>query len=97
MSLLTGRRIYQYQWDIIPMTQAIVYRVEELARNEDQPIVAEKLKYEWYPWDELIEAEDAEEDDVQTPNYQNLAPTGMAHAHRARNSYTIFDIKRVQV
>ena len=56
--------------------------MEELARNEDQPIVAENFKYEWYLGDELIEVEDAEEDDVHTPYYRNLDPTGMAHDHR---------------
>lgn len=41
MSLQTGKRIHRYQWDIIPITQVIGDRVDELARNEGQSIVAE--------------------------------------------------------
>lgn len=55
MSLLTGKRRHQYQWDIIPMTQTIINGVDELARNEEQPILAENFKYKWYPEDELVE------------------------------------------
>ena len=34
--------------------------------------------------DELVEARNAEEDEVQPPNYRNLTPMEMVHSHRER-------------
>ena len=46
MSLLTGKRIHRYQWDITPITTDIINRVDALARDEGQPIVVDNFKYE---------------------------------------------------
>ena len=47
MSLLTGRKIHGYIWDIIPLSNEVIERVEEIGLREGQPIVATNFKYEW--------------------------------------------------
>ena len=67
MSLLTGKRIHRYQWDIIPITTDIINRVDALTRDEGQPIVADNFKYEWYPGMEMEGAKLAEREDKIPP------------------------------
>ena len=82
MSLLTGHRIYRYQWDVVTMTNTIINQVEALALAEEQPLVAENFKYKWYPGDELIVDAGAIEEEAPIPNYQNIAPVEMVQDNR---------------
>ena len=82
MSLLTGSRIHRYQWDVVPMTKAIQNRVEALAVMEEQPLVADNFRYEWYPGEEVAAEEIDVEEEVQAPNYQIMAPAAMVQDDR---------------
>ena len=47
MSLLTGKEIHRFQWDLVPITEDVIARVEEIALGEGQPLVVSNFKYEW--------------------------------------------------
>ena len=38
MSLETGKRIHRFKWTVLPFTQAVVDRVEELAENNEEEV-----------------------------------------------------------
>ena len=40
MSLLTGKEIHRFQWDVIPITDDVIGRVDKIALAESQPLVA---------------------------------------------------------
>ena len=61
MSLLTGKCIHRYQWDIIPITEDIVARVEDLTLLEGQPIIATNFTYEWREGVPIWREEDEDE------------------------------------
>jgi hypothetical protein len=47
MSLETGQRIHRYRWTRLPISKEVIDRVNKLANNENQPLVATNFKYEW--------------------------------------------------
>jgi len=48
MSLTTGRRLSRHQWMPVPMTDAVIARVEAMAEAEGQPLIAGgSLAFEW--------------------------------------------------
>ena len=49
MSLATGARISRHQWTEVPITQDVINRVEELAAEQEQPIINGELVFEWAP------------------------------------------------
>jgi len=63
MSLTTGRRLSRHQWTLIPMTDAVVARVEAMAEAEGQLFIAGgALAFEWQP-DVPIDNSDDDDDD----------------------------------
>ena len=46
MSLETGRRIHRYTWDILPIGNDIINRVNAIGRNEGKPIVATNFRFQ---------------------------------------------------
>jgi Reverse transcriptase (RNA-dependent DNA polymerase) len=56
MSLQTGRRLSRHAWTVIPMSQLVIERVEQIALTEQQPILEGGLPlFEWEPNLPIIE------------------------------------------
>ena len=48
LSLYTGKRIHSYHWEQSPIPDDVITQVETLARDEDQPMLTDKLPlFEW--------------------------------------------------
>jgi len=66
MSLLTGKKIHRNSWTILPATEDVVQRVNQLAKDQGQPPVDSNFKYEWGEEDGFInEEEGANEIEVE--------------------------------
>jgi hypothetical protein len=63
MSLATGKQILAYGWNELPIDEDVIARVEELAMNEEQPVLVNRVPlFEWAPREEIT---DVHEDDEQ--------------------------------
>jgi hypothetical protein len=51
MSLTTGRRVSRQQWDVLPMPDGVIAAVENMALEEDQPLIGGRGApfFEWSP------------------------------------------------
>jgi hypothetical protein len=83
MSLLTGKVLHRYHWKSLPMSADVIARVEELASQEGQPIVANNFKYEWDQGvdaldDDVIHLDD--DDDIDETVQADLIQDEGAHA-----------------
>ena len=58
LSLDTGARVTRQQWTELPITQAVIDRVEELAEQQDQPLIDGELVFEWAPNIPIIDDND---------------------------------------
>ena len=48
MSLLTGQEMHRHQWQEFPIDNDVIQQVEELAYNDDQPIIKKHTPlFEW--------------------------------------------------
>lgn len=66
VSLATGARISRHKWQVLPMTDAAIARVEALAIQDKQPLIqASGLIVEWRP-DQAID-DDAYDVDYEPP------------------------------
>ena len=45
MSLDTGKRVHRYSWDVLPMSNDVISRVNALGKIEEQPLVASKFVF----------------------------------------------------
>ena len=66
LSLYSGKKITRFGWTIIPITNEVINRVEQLASSEGMPALAEKYIFEWKPGDPIlpIDNNDDHDDDV---------------------------------
>jgi hypothetical protein len=75
MSLITGRRLSRHQWTPVPMTDAAIDRVEQIASEEDQPWVQNTgLLVEWRPNEPFDDDDDPDyvyEEDVNEDEYED--------------------------
>jgi hypothetical protein len=56
MSLYSGKRLHSYEWDELPIDDDVINRVEELATEEDAPIMTDGYPmFEWTPGDAIID------------------------------------------
>ena len=54
MSLYTGKRLHSYIWEEIPIDQDTIDRVDQLAREEKQPVLDNNQPlFEWLPGKEV--------------------------------------------
>ena len=54
MSLYSGKRIHGYKWEVLPIDDHIIARVEQLAEDEKQPIMNRGMPFfEWAPGAEV--------------------------------------------
>ena len=63
MSLHTGKKLHSYEWEELPIHDDVIVRVEELAREQDAPIMTDGYPmFEWMPGvsilDEVLPAGD---------------------------------------
>ena len=64
MSLYSGKRLHSYIWEELPIYQDTIYIVEQLAREEKQPVLDNNQPlFEWLPGKEI-------EDDQHDPIIQ---------------------------
>ena len=43
MSLYSGKRIHGYKWDVLPIDEHVITRVEQMAEKEEQPIMDKNM------------------------------------------------------
>lgn len=82
MPVLIWEIIDWYQWDILSIRQGIINRVDKVARNKGQLLVANKFRYKWYPGVDIDDGGDVEEVAIRSYIYANIAPMEIAHDDR---------------
>jgi len=56
MSLYTGKRLHSYEWEELPIDNEVIARVEQLASEEDAPLMADGYPmFEWAPGVPIID------------------------------------------
>jgi hypothetical protein len=54
MSLYSGKRIHGYKWKELPIDEYVIARVEELAKDQNQPLMHGGVpNFEWTPGDSI--------------------------------------------
>jgi len=72
LSLVTGARLSRKQWDILPMPQNIIARVEQMALEQHQPLMVSGMPiFEWAPGEAIIDRID---DNIDFNDDDNLHP-----------------------
>jgi len=61
MSLLTGKRIHRNSWTVLPATEDVIQRVNQLAREQGQGAVDANFKYEWGTEEDFIDEDNVNE------------------------------------
>ena len=57
MSLTTGKKLSRQQWDQLPMPDGVIARVENMALDQDQPLLGNGTPFfEWAPGFEIMDA-----------------------------------------
>ena len=56
MSLVSGKRITRYDWDLLPTPLDVIQRVTQIAKQEKMPRIKNGLYFEWSPGNEIDEA-----------------------------------------
>ena len=86
LSLTTGARISRQQWTELPITQDVINRVEELAEQQEQPIINGELVFEWAPNVPIEDHDDdiANEDDLEEEDGAEEGANNDAH-HNAND------------
>lgn len=66
MSLSTGKKIHGRTWDVLLIGEDIINRVHAIARDENQPMIADNFVFEWrLEGEEIMEQENEnDEEDV---------------------------------
>jgi len=64
MSLLTGKKIHQNSWTVLPATKDVIQRVNQLAQDQGQRPVNANFKYEWGNDEDVDYSKDNEEVEV---------------------------------
>ena len=50
MSIYSGRRLHSYIWEDLPIDKGVIDRLEQLAREEKQPVLGNNQPlFEWIP------------------------------------------------
>ena len=79
MSLYSGRRIHGYSWDELPVDDYVIERVENLAEEQEQPIMHNGMpSFEWAPGVDISDIWDDEREEVLTIS-QEAPPILEAH------------------
>ena len=63
MSLYSGKRIHGYKWEVLPIDAHIIERVEQLAEDQEQPIMNRGMPcFEWTPGTEIGDEPNTEDE-----------------------------------
>ena len=66
MSLFTVKKIHGRTWDVLPIGEEVINRVHAIARDENQPLIADNFVYEWkLEGEEIVEQENENENDEE--------------------------------
>ena len=69
MSLYTGRKIHAFGWKELPIHEDVINRVEQLAEEENQPTMNDRVPlFEWEPGREILDDENEEEENNEQNN-----------------------------
>ena len=72
MSLSTGRRLHCSQWTELPIPDYVIDRVEELARQEKQPVMTNGHPiFEWSPGVPILDEDELEGEDFEDDELEN--------------------------
>ena len=70
--MYTGKRLHSYAWEELPVSDEIIERVEEIARQQQQPeLVNEILSFEWASTHGVSEEPDKEEAEIEVNDSEN--------------------------
>ena len=62
MSLKTGKRIHGYKWVELPITDEVIQRIDDMAVDENQPIMETRPIFEWTPGVPILDVDEDDED-----------------------------------
>ena len=61
MYLKTGHQLHSYQWQELPITNTVIYCVEEMDTSEEAPeMIDGYLKFEWSPGNPITDDDKSE-------------------------------------
>ena len=66
MSLATGKRIHSYIWKTLQVGEDVIDRVNQIAEDEGQPLIAENFTFEWRLGDEMSHEDENEDINEET-------------------------------
>ena len=73
MSLDTGKRVHRYSWDVLPMSNDVISRVDALGKQEGQPMVASNFVFKWDQKGEDL-GYDSDPEDEDNVDYDYVIP-----------------------
>ena len=73
MSLDTGKRVHRYSWDVLPMSNEVISRVDALGKEEGQPMAVSNFTLKW---DQKVEdlGYDSDPEDEDNVDYDYVIP-----------------------
>jgi KUP system potassium uptake protein len=72
MSLSTGKRLHCYQWTELPVPDYVIDRVEDMAAQEDQPIMTNGYPiFEWSPGVPILNEDETEGEEHEEAELEN--------------------------
>ena len=74
MSLDTGKRIHRFQWTVLPLTKAAKDRVEYIAEQQGQPLVASNFVYERSIDGEEVDDDENENEELDLEEWNEPQP-----------------------
>ena len=74
MSLDTGKRIHRFQWTVLPLTKAVKDRVEYIAEQQGQPLVASNFVYERSIDGEEVDDDENENEELDLEEWNEPQP-----------------------
>ena len=62
MSIRTGRKLHGFVWKELPITEEVITRVEDLGKQDKQPLTEKGPIFEWSPVNIILDQQEDEED-----------------------------------
>ena len=73
MSLYSGERIHGYNWDDLPIDEAVIEWVEQLASDENQPFNDDNIPFfEWLPGIKIEDEQINDDSDLSSQNEHQI-------------------------
>ena len=58
MSLRTGRKLHGFIWTQLPITEELITSVEELGKEDRQPLMENRPIFEWSPGNIILDEQE---------------------------------------